>query len=124
MMDLHRASGSLSRVFVQAVRAGRRASVASALRGAIVAFVGVFALCGAQAAPSAAERHPSRALWLDIKGTPSSFSGRGARQSVHPRHFRAITLDRLSLAGLAPGTSIPTTTSTTVSTRATTSATS
>ncbi len=52
---------------------------------------------------SAAAAHPSRAFWVDIKGTPAQMSARGAQLSVQPSRFRAATLDRTSLTALVAG---------------------
>lgn len=90
-------------------RENRRGSLPRYLLTACVALAAFATLPGAraaQAAPaaktasSAAAAHPSRAFWLDIAGTPSPSSGRGARASIQPRHFRATSLDRLSLTGM------------------------
>lgn len=63
----------------------------------IVALAAANAVNAAEAVQSAAASHPSRAVWLDVKG---SFAASGKEPSVRPNRFRAISLDRLSLAGL------------------------
>ena len=50
---------------------------------------------------STAAAHPSKAFWLDVKGTPAAASARGTAPSVQVQRFRALTLDRTSLAALA-----------------------
>jgi trimeric autotransporter adhesin len=58
----------------------------------------------AQAAQqSAAMAHPSRALWLDVKGAPAATSARGARSVVQASKLRALTLDRSSIAAMVAG---------------------
>ena len=52
-------------------------------------------------APSAAAAHPSKAFWLDIRGTAAAQSPRGAAPSLQLQRFRALTLDRTSLAAAA-----------------------
>jgi trimeric autotransporter adhesin len=54
----------------------------------------------ASAAPATAAAHPSRAFWLDARGTPSATSARGTPALVKATSFRALTLDKLSLAGM------------------------
>ena len=51
-------------------------------------------------AATAAAAHPSRAVWLDARGTPAAVSTSGARASINASRVRAVTLDKLSLAGL------------------------
>jgi len=52
------------------------------------------------AAQSAALAHPSRALWLDMKGAAPATSAKGAHRSVQPTKMRALTLDRSSIAAM------------------------
>lgn len=69
-----------------------------------LALAGLLAQPAAQAAGSqsaAAAAHPSRGLWVDVKGTPAARSANGAALSVQPTRFRAATLDRSSLTALA-----------------------
>ncbi len=47
-----------------------------------------------------AAAHPSRAFWLESRGTPAALSARGEKAAVAATRFRAVTLDKLSLAGL------------------------
>ena len=55
----------------------------------------------AQAAPTdAALAHPSRALWVDVKGTPAATSAAGTRSAVAAKKLRALTLDRSSIAAM------------------------
>ena len=54
----------------------------------------------APAAAAAAAAHPSRAFWLDSRGEPAAVSSGGARASINALRVRAVTLDKLSLAGL------------------------
>jgi trimeric autotransporter adhesin len=54
----------------------------------------------APAAAAAAAAHPSRAFWLDARGTPAAVSSGGARSAINASRVRAVTLDKLSLAGL------------------------
>lgn len=85
---------------------GRRSPLARGLTALLVAMAGVVAMPAAQAAEaakgtqSASASHPTRAFWLDIKGTPAAVSAAGARASVQPSRFRAAALDRLSMAAL------------------------
>lgn len=58
---------------------------------------------GSRAAPSAsaaAAQHPSRAFWLDQRQAASARSASGAERAVAASRFRALALDRASLAGL------------------------
>ncbi len=52
------------------------------------------------AAAHSAAAHPSRAFWVEQRGTPAALSSRGERAAVAATRFRAVTLDKLSLAGL------------------------
>ena len=56
----------------------------------------------ARVAPAAvdAARHPTRAFWQDLRGAPAARSAAGAEPSVRAARVRAVTLDKLSLAGL------------------------
>jgi hypothetical protein len=54
----------------------------------------------AQRSASAGAAHPSKAFWQDLKGTPSLQSQRGEEAALRLNNFRALTLDRASLAGL------------------------
>ncbi len=68
-----------------------------------LALAGWVAQPAAQAAAvqsAAAAAHPSRGLWVDVKGTPAQRSAAGATLSVQPTRFRAATLDRSSLTAL------------------------
>lgn len=54
-----------------------------------------------RAAPAAAAAaHPSRSFWQDARGTPAALSPSGERASVKAARVRAVTLDKISLAGL------------------------
>ncbi|MDP2008034.1 MAG: M12 family metallo-peptidase [Rubrivivax sp.] len=59
---------------------------------------------GRKAAPAAAVQnaaaHPSRAFWLEQRGTPAATSARGTPRAVPATRLRAVTLDKLSLTGL------------------------
>ncbi len=48
------------------------------------------------ATPSAT--HPSRAFWLDLRGTPPAASARGAERAIQPTRFRSLNLDSTSLS--------------------------
>ncbi len=52
------------------------------------------------AAAQSATAHPSRAFWLEQRGTPAALSPRGERAAVTATRYRAVTLDKLSLASL------------------------
>jgi len=52
------------------------------------------------AAQSAAMAHPSRALWLDVKGAPAATSPRGAASVVQASKLRALSLDRSSISAM------------------------
>lgn len=52
------------------------------------------------AAAQSAMAHPSRAFWLEQRGTPAAVSPRGEKPAVAATRFRAVTLDATSLAGL------------------------
>ncbi len=56
---------------------------------------------GAQTVQPAAAAHPTRAYWNDVRGTPASTSARGAEVAIQPDRFRALNLDKLSLAAMA-----------------------
>jgi hypothetical protein len=82
--------------------------VKGALLAACLALAGLAGLPAAHAAAataktvqSAAAAHPTRAFWVEQKGTPTAVSATGAKLSVQPRNFRAVTLDRNGLASLA-----------------------
>jgi trimeric autotransporter adhesin len=87
----------------------RRARPATrAVSALFVALAALTALPAAQAAAaasrtaapqSAAMAHPSRALWVDVQGTPAS--ARGANVAVRATRYRAAMLDRSSLQALA-----------------------
>jgi len=51
-------------------------------------------------AAQSATAHPSRAFWLEQRGTPAAVSARGEKAAVAATRFRAVTLDKLSLAGV------------------------
>ena len=53
--------------------------------------------------PAAAAAHPSKAFWLDIKGTPAAQSQRGRESALRLNRFRTLTLDSASMAGLMAG---------------------
>lgn len=63
---------------------------------------GAASTASARVAPAAAAAaaHPSRSFWLDARGTPAAVSSGGARSSINASRVRAVTLDKLSLAGL------------------------
>jgi len=81
-----------------------RASLAKGLFAfsvAVAAAVGMPHVHAATAlAADAAQAHPSRALWVDVRGTPAAASAKGAARAVQPLRFRAATLDRASLTAL------------------------
>ncbi len=60
---------------------------------------GAASTADARVAPAAAA-HPSRAFWLDARGTPAAVSSGGARAAVNAARVRAVILDKASLAGL------------------------
>ncbi len=77
------------------------AAVVLALAGIAAPPLAQAAAARAQAAqPSAAMAHPSRALWLDMKGTPPATSARGTPSAVQARTLRALSLDRSSIAAM------------------------
>lgn len=92
-----------------AARAGAppRQRIAAILRGLVavsLAITGIGALHSAhaqQAARTAAELHPSRALWQDIAGTPAATSPSGTRVAIQPFRYRTATLDSASMKSLA-----------------------
>jgi hypothetical protein len=86
----------------------RNAPVKGALLAACLALAGLTCLPAAHAAAatsktvqSAAAAHPTRAFWVEQKGQPAATSANGARQSIYPSAFRAVTLDRSGFASLA-----------------------
>ena len=81
----------------------RRGQISRGLCVLLLALAGIVALPKAQGAQDAAAAHPTRAYWLDVKGTPPAVSATGARQAVRAKHFRTATLDRHSMAALAAG---------------------
>ena len=77
------------------------AAVVLALAGLAAPPLARAAAARAQAAqPSAAMAHPSRALWLDMKGTPPATSARGTPSAVQAKTLRALSLDRSSIAAM------------------------
>jgi hypothetical protein len=83
-------------------------TVPHALAALCVAVAAAFAMPGvalaqaAAAAPSAAAAaHPSRAYWVDARGTPAASSARGARPALQLQRLRASTLDVRGLTALA-----------------------
>jgi hypothetical protein len=62
--------------------------------------VGTLTVAQAQVARTAAEAHPSRALWQDVKSAPAATSPTGTRVSIQPSRFRAAVLDRSSMQSL------------------------
>ncbi|MEO5734587.1 MAG: hypothetical protein ABIN96_02505, partial [Rubrivivax sp.] len=50
---------------------------------------------------SAALSHPTRALWVDLRGARPAMSARGAQPSVQPTRARSLTLDRAAIAAIA-----------------------
>ncbi len=51
-------------------------------------------------ASTAASAHPSRAYWVEARGTPAATSATGARPALQLKNLRATTLDRRSLGAL------------------------
>jgi hypothetical protein len=83
--------------------AGRSAAFTRSGLALCLALAGLLAQPVAQAAvlqSSAAAAHPSRGVWVDVKGAPAQRSAAGAVPSVQPTRFRATTLDRASLTAL------------------------
>ncbi len=87
--------------------AGRQGPLARGLVLLSLMTAGMLAVPSAQAAAAratvaqdAAAAHPSKAFWVDIKGTPAAVSARGTQPAVLATRFRAATLDRNGIASL------------------------
>ena len=80
------------------------AAAVLALAGAMAPPSALAAAARAQAAQTdAALAHPSRALWVDMKGAPAATSAAGTRSLVKATQLRALTLDRSSIAAMVAG---------------------
>lgn len=81
-----------------------KTATASELRMAVLSLclvaAAAFPVAHAQADPSAAGSHPSRAAWMEIRGSAAYVSVRGAERSVLAQRFRGVTLDRNLLTSL------------------------
>jgi len=81
-----------------------KADIASDLRMAMLSLclvaAAAFPAAHAQADLSAAGSHPSRAAWMEIRGSAAYVSVRGAERSVLAQRFRGVTLDRNLLTSL------------------------
>lgn len=61
----------------------------------------------AQGNRNAAASHPTRGLWLDIKGTPPQRSTAGNEAAVRPQRFRATTMDHHTIMAMAMAATAP-----------------
>ncbi len=81
--------------------------VAQSLLVVSLSLAGMVSVAQAQSAPqraqSAAAAHPSKAFWLDARGTPAAQSARGTEPALRLNRYRSLTLDRASMAGLMSG---------------------